>query len=178
MSQNQSQPQLPGTGKQATTSQGPSPKERLKKCLETASAFFKSVPTEGEGRIWLDLLNLCSAGEIEEAFRQWHFRPWGDQWPRMPQPGEILELVGAAREKQRLETYGCSTEYKRTHDQGYGENDIRWLMKRRMKDAKPGEKWSLAQWEAALLELDSTRAGGAPKWRGAPGGQDFLREAV
>lgn len=109
MSRNPNQPQLPGSEKQATTSQGPSPKERLKSCLETASGFFKSVPTEGEGRIWLDLLNLCSAGEIEEAFRKWHFKKWGDQWPRMPQPGEILEMVGydRANVKNQDAPWGC-----------------------------------------------------------------------
>ena len=82
------------------------------------------------------------------------------------------ECVNRAIEESKLSTNACDSFCKSRHDNGYGEQDIRWLFKKRGTNSK---RWSISDWETLLAELDKKRAGGPPKWRTEPNGQQFLR---
>jgi hypothetical protein len=120
------------------------------------------------------LLKEASISEVEEAFRDWHFREWGDDYPKMPTPGQIMESINAVREARRTEG-SCSKECRAKHGTGYGTKDIMWLVTRRMLEAKPGVRWSIGDWEELLKELDGKRPQGTPEWRKNSNGQQFLR---
>ena len=170
MSPSKNPPQLSEGKKQAQHSTELS---RLKACLETASAFFKTTVSEGEGKVWKEILSRASISEIEDAFRAWHFKQWGDTYPRMPTPGEIVDSAMQAREQARLAAR-CACGFR--HGKGYGSEDVAWLWKKRKEGTTADVRWSIAQWEEVFGELDAKRPDKAPAWRKTPDGQQFLRD--
>jgi hypothetical protein len=72
------------------------------------------------------------------------------------------ECLNALIAASKVPAQKCDLECKRRHGRGYGEGDIKWLIKERMKSSKP---WTDADYEIALQQLDKVRTGGAPEFR-------------
>jgi hypothetical protein len=124
--------------------------------LQRAANLFGKDMTESETEVWADILNGVSQDACEYAFENW-FRN-GKFFPR---PANILELVQTYASNQPREV--CDDACKRRHGRGYDTNDLLWLWKKRQ--ASGATKWTKADYEAAMQELDSKREGGAPLWR-------------
>ena len=98
----------------------------------------------------------------------WAFDSWGRSAKVMPVLSDLLQLLRTWHTDHVQETCECTV----LHGTGYGTDDIRWLLQERGKHAK---RFSILDWEELFAELDKKRAGGAPKWRETPEGQQFLR---
>lgn len=72
------------------------------------------------------------------------------------------ECVEKAIVESKMPSHTCDESCKRRHHRGYGEQDIKWLWKKRMQSARP---WTEADYMAALDQLDKIRQDGAPGWR-------------
>lgn len=153
----QSQRALPRAASDPTMTPLP---ESFQKILKATASLFNALLSDDVLRIWRDLLNLCSEQEAVRALKKWQY-----EGVYFPKPQEILQLVANERDELKIKKEGCSIECQRQHGLGYGVNDIRWLLARRMQDK--GTKWSEAQWDALLVELDAKRHQGPPPWRTA-----------
>lgn len=132
--------------------------ESFQKTLKATASLFNALLSDDVLRIWKDLLNLCSEREAVRALKKWQY-----EGVYFPKPQEILQLVANERDELKIKKEGCSAECQRRHGLGYGVNDVRWLLARRMVDQ--GKKWSEQQWDALLVELDAKRHQGPPPWR-------------
>lgn len=72
------------------------------------------------------------------------------------------DCVETAIIEGRIPDHACDETCKRRHHRGYGEQDIKWLWKKRMQSSRP---WTEADYMAALDQLDRIRQDGAPGWR-------------
>lgn len=153
----QHQKALPKSDSETTTTHLP---ESFQKTLKATASLFNALLSDDVLRIWKDMLNLCSEPEAVRALKKWQY-----EGVYFPKPQEILQLIANERDAQKIENEGCSTECQRRHGLGYGTNDVRWLLARRMEDQ--GKKWTEAQWEALIAELDAKRHQGPVSWRAA-----------
>lgn len=143
--------------------------EKIDAALLLMATRIGRVITERMVEMWHRDLAVYPVDGIE-----WAFDSWGRNAKRLPVLSDITELL-TTWAGGKVPEYGCESECHALHGKGYHTNDILWLMKKRMSKHTPGEKWSLADWEAAFNELDEKRAGGAPEWRKTTEGQQFLR---
>jgi hypothetical protein len=72
------------------------------------------------------------------------------------------ECVETAIIEAKVPAHTCDDVCKRRHHRGYGEQDLKWLWKKRMAS---GRSWTEADYAAALDQLDRIRQDGAPGWR-------------
>jgi hypothetical protein len=99
---------------------------------------------------------------------EWALDSWGRSAEKLPSLSNILKLLDTWHTDHVEQKCDCD----HLHGTGYGTDDIRWLLHERGKHAK---RFSISDWEELFAELDKKRAGGAPKWRETPEGQQFLR---
>jgi hypothetical protein len=135
--------------------------------LKTCRGMFAKELTDEEVRVWNDFLREYSLPELRYAFENWVRNS-----RFFPKPKDIVDLVEAFRvtQKDRSGYPGCDDQCKSRHFRGYGENDVKWLMKRcemmkDMTDPQATKRMTESEIEQLLSELDSKREGGAPEWR-------------
>lgn len=129
--------------------------------LKTHQALFGKDLSDDEARVWLGVMRDFSIIELRYAF---------DNWARngkfFPKPKDIIELCDAFR-LSHPSNFGypnCDDLCKSRHWRGYGENDVKWLLRRYFEERKKPQPMTAEQ---LLEELDSKREGGAPEWRRA-----------
>jgi hypothetical protein len=131
--------------------------ELQRELLQRAIDLFGKEMTEAESQVWADILSDVDPDACDYAFQNWLRN--GKFFPR---PANILELVQTYT--ANLPRRDCDDACKRRHGHGYHRNDVLWLWKKRQAFAG---KWTKADYENALKELDGLREGGPPVWRTA-----------
>ena len=107
-------------------------------------------------------------GPYPVAAIEWSLDSWGRNSKVLPTLSDLLQLLRTWHVASQAEGCDC----KHLHGTGYGWEDLKWMLKKRGLHA---ERFSIAQWEELIAEMDSKREGGSPSWRKTPGGQRFLR---
>lgn len=143
------------------------PLEESSKILAAMTAMSNRIGKPFSGERMDQLLHDLEVYPVNAV--EWALDSWSRNARVLPALSDLLQLLRTWHAENVAEE---NCECSHLHGTGYGVEDIRWLMQRRGQFA---ERFSISQWEELFAELDKKRAGGAPEWRKAPDGQQFLR---